>query len=52
MIFRGILEELTTGPRSARPRLEQAMRDAIFRYLEPVLTQAEIPRPGSRQSGS
>lgn len=36
MIFRGILEALMKAPRSARPRLEQAMRDAIFRYLEPV----------------
>jgi AcrR family transcriptional regulator len=39
MIFRGILEELTIASRSARPRLEQAMRDAILRYLEPVLKQ-------------
>ncbi|HKO17251.1 MAG TPA: TetR/AcrR family transcriptional regulator [Acidobacteriaceae bacterium] len=51
MIFRGILEELTIGSRSARPRLEQAMRDAIFRYLEPVLKQAKTRRPRSRQSG-
>jgi AcrR family transcriptional regulator len=39
MIFRGILDELTTAPRSARPRMEQAMRDAILRYLEPILIQ-------------
>jgi AcrR family transcriptional regulator len=50
MIFRGILEELTVAPPSARSRLEQAMRDAILRYLEPVLAQAKIPRPKSRQS--
>ncbi len=41
MIFRGILKELTTAPRSARPRLEQAMRDAILRYLQPVLLQGK-----------
>jgi AcrR family transcriptional regulator len=39
MIFRGILEELTTAPPSARPRLQQAMRDVTLRYLEPVVTQ-------------
>jgi AcrR family transcriptional regulator len=39
MIFRGILDELTTAPPGARPRLQQAMRDAILRYLEPVVTQ-------------
>jgi hypothetical protein len=31
MIFCGILDELTTAPPSARPRLQQAMRDAILR---------------------
>ena len=51
MIFRGILEELTIAPRSARPRLEQAMRDAILRYLEPVVTQTKMVQPKSRQSG-
>ena len=50
MIFRGILEELTTEPPSARPRLQQAMRDAILRYLEPVLTQTKAALPKSRQS--
>jgi len=50
MIFRGILEELTTEPPSARPRLQQAMRDAILRYLEPVLTQTKTALPKSRQS--
>ena len=39
MIFRGILEELSSATPSARPRLQQAMRDAILRYLEPLLTQ-------------
>lgn len=41
MIFRGILDELTAAPRSARPRLELAMHDAILRYLEPVLTKTK-----------
>jgi AcrR family transcriptional regulator len=36
MIFRGILDELTTAPPSTRPRLQRAMQDAILRYLEPV----------------
>jgi AcrR family transcriptional regulator len=52
MIFRGILEELTTAPSRVRPRLEQAMRDAILRYLEPVLTQTIIAFPKSRHSRS
>jgi len=52
MIFRGILEELTTAPPSARPRLQQAMRDATLRYLEPVLTQTMMALPRSRQSRS
>jgi AcrR family transcriptional regulator len=38
MIFRGILDELVTATRSARPRVQQAMHDAILRYLKPVLT--------------
>ena len=50
MIFRGILEELTTAPPSARPRLQQAMRDAILRYLEPILTQAKLAPPGKGRS--
>jgi AcrR family transcriptional regulator len=50
MIFRGILDELTTAPASARPRLQQAMRDAILRYLKPVLTQTRTATPKSRQS--
>lgn len=50
MIFRGILDELTTGPLSVRPRLQQAMHDAILRYLEPVLTGKKAAR--SRGSGS
>jgi AcrR family transcriptional regulator len=45
MIFRGILDELTTAPPGARPRLQQAMRDAILRYLEPVITQRKTPSP-------
>ena len=53
MIFRGILEELTTAPpKSARQRLQQAMRDAVLRYLEPVLTQTQAARPRSSQSRS
>jgi AcrR family transcriptional regulator len=50
MIFRGILEALTTAPRSARPRLEQAMRDAIFRYLEPVLIPEKSAFPSKSRS--
>jgi AcrR family transcriptional regulator len=46
MIFRGILDELTTARPSVRPRLEQAMRDAILRYLEPVLKQGESAMSG------
>ena len=49
MIFRGILEELTTAQPSARPRLQQAMQDAILRYLEPLLGNARIA-PKSRRS--
>ena len=52
MIFRGILDELVTAPPAARPRLQQAMRDAILRYLEPLLTQTNpglrSDRPSSR----
>lgn len=53
MIFRGILDELTTAPPSARPRLQKAMRDAILRYLEPVLTQRKtvLPRRSRSQEG-
>lgn len=42
MIFRGILDELIFATRSSRPRLQQAMHDAILRYLEPVLTVGKI----------
>ena len=52
MIFRGILEELTTASPSARPRLQQALRDAILRYLTPVLTQTKTALPTGRQSRS
>jgi AcrR family transcriptional regulator len=41
MIFRGILEELTFASPRARLRLQQAMRDAILRYLEPVLAETK-----------
>jgi len=37
MIFRGILDELVTATRNSRPRLQQAMYDAIFRYLRPIV---------------
>ncbi len=37
LIFRGILDELTTATRATRPRLQQAMHDAVLRYLEPLL---------------
>jgi AcrR family transcriptional regulator len=39
MIFRGILDELTVASPRARPRLQRAMRDAILRYLTPILTE-------------
>lgn len=39
MIFRGILDELTTATARARPRLQQAMHDAILRYLEPIISR-------------
>lgn len=52
MIFRGILDELTTAPPSARPRLQQAMHDAVLRYLKPVLTQTKTALPKDRQSRS
>lgn len=52
MIFRGILEELTTAQAGARPRLQQAMRDAILRYLEPVLAQGNKTPPRSSPSRS
>jgi hypothetical protein len=41
MIFRGILDQLTTALPRVRPRLQQAMRDAILRYLNPVLTETK-----------
>ena len=41
MIFRGILDELTVASPRARPRLQQAMRNAILRYLIPVLTESK-----------
>lgn len=44
LIFRGILEDLSSAPASARPRLQQAMRDAILRYLQPVVAQRRMAR--------
>jgi AcrR family transcriptional regulator len=38
MIFRGILDEFTVASSHTRPRLQQAMRDAVLRYLTPVVT--------------
>lgn len=43
LIFRGILDELTQASPSARPRLQQAMRDAVCRYLEPVISKSKTP---------
>jgi AcrR family transcriptional regulator len=37
MIFRGILDELTFASPHVRPRLQQAMHDAVLRYLTPVI---------------
>ena len=45
MIFRGILDELSFASPRVRPRLQQAMRNAILRYLDPVLSETkEGPR--------
>jgi AcrR family transcriptional regulator len=44
MIFRGILDELTVAPPHARPRLQQAMRNAVLRYLTPVLAESKAGR--------
>jgi AcrR family transcriptional regulator len=43
LIFRGILDELTKASSVARPRLQQAMRDAVWRYLEPVISASKTP---------
>jgi hypothetical protein len=49
MIFRGILDELTVPSPRDRPRLQRAMRDAILRYLTPVLTETKAePRSQKR----
>jgi AcrR family transcriptional regulator len=45
LIFRGILDEFTTASPGARPRLQKAMRDAVLRYLEPVITQRKTDPP-------
>jgi AcrR family transcriptional regulator len=50
MIFRGILDELTTASAGTRPRLQQAMRDAILRYLGPVITPGKTPARGGSRS--
>jgi hypothetical protein len=36
-----IFYELTVASPRARPRLQQAMRNAILRYLTPVLTESK-----------
>ena len=41
MIFRGILDELTVASPHAPPRLQQAMRNAVLRYLTPVLIESK-----------
>lgn len=48
MIFRGILDELLSASRTGRPRLQQAMHNAILRYLEPVVTRGEISATNPR----
>jgi len=45
MIFRGILDGLTAASPAARPRLQQAMHEAILRYLQPILGQQKQPQP-------
>lgn len=44
LIFRGILDELTTATRTTRPRIQQAMHDAILRYLEPLLPAIKLSK--------
>jgi hypothetical protein len=44
MIFRGILDELMVASPHARPRLLQAMRNAVLCYLTPVLTEPNAGR--------
>jgi AcrR family transcriptional regulator len=51
MIFRGILDELITAPPGTRRRLQQAMHDAILRYLEPVITRGKTTPPKGVTSG-
>jgi AcrR family transcriptional regulator len=51
MIFRGILDELTAATRNARPRLQQALHDAILRYLEPVLKAGRTASSEKNGSG-
>jgi AcrR family transcriptional regulator len=50
LIFRGILDELTIAPPGARLRLQQAMHNAILRYLEPVLMQRKTALPRRNRS--
>ena len=49
MIFRGILDELVTATRSSRPRLQQAMDDAILRYLKPIVVPQSTPLPSRKR---
>jgi AcrR family transcriptional regulator len=44
LIFRGILDEFTVASPQVRTRLQQAMRDAILRYLTPVVTDRRTRR--------
>jgi hypothetical protein len=46
MIFRGILDELTVASPHVRPRLQQAMRNAILRYLTPIVTESKAGQRG------
>jgi AcrR family transcriptional regulator len=48
MIFRGILDELILATGTSRARLQQAMHDAILRYLEPVVSAGKVSssKPG------
>jgi AcrR family transcriptional regulator len=46
MVFRGILDELTLASPHVRPRLQQAMRNAILRYLTPILTESKAGQRG------
>jgi hypothetical protein len=52
LIFRGILDELTTASPSARARLQQAMRDAAFAILSRCSSSRKSPSPSQVLHGA